>query len=194
MKIIDKIEIIETKHKNPMSIYSIDVWRNILNFRGFNSKHNQWIHGMYLPYTAKTSLNYNPNDIFKIYPKDQRHYILEIKNNTMHMVEVEGTSIGVFAWALDKNDVPIFTGDIIRGINDKLYVVVARIVENPSVGSPMITFFLSSLENPEEKEHPFTRILNRDEGYVVVGNVYNDKDEYKSCLEYCDIIDYCDLR
>lgn len=194
MNTISKVEIVKTKHKNPMSIFNIDLWKRVLHFRGFNTKYNKWIHGIYLPYTTKTCLDFNPNDILQIYPKDQQHFILEINGDTICAAEVEGTSVGIFAQAFDKNNVPIFTGDIVRGINDKLYVVAARIIEDPPVGFPMILFSLISLEDPKEKECSFVNVLNRNEGYTVVGNFYEDKDKYKSFLEYCDIIDFCDME
>ena len=123
---------------------------------------NQWIDGFYV--------------------KDYNHYIVKslktIVRGTAELVdvhEIDETTIRRLTGKVDKNDVSIVEGDIIRHFNYIKYIVrYGAFVEKVGFGYYYgLGFYLERVQDPTHKV-PFSTISCDNNEYEVVGNIYDN--------------------
>lgn len=123
---------------------------------------NQWIDGFYV--------------------RDDKHYIVQslktIVRGTAELVdvhEIDETTIRRFTGKVDKNDVSIVEGDIIRHFNYIKYIIrYGAFAEKVGLGYYYgLGFYLERVQNVAHKV-PFSAISCDNNEYEVIGNIYDN--------------------
>ena len=139
-----------------------------IKFRGKRIDNGEWVYGYYI----EDGLN--------------NHYIVEIKDNkdkdyyygkTYRYVEVIPETIGQFTGVYDKNNTPIYEGDLIKyacgGTEDYVIQEIDEVFFNNEYG----TFEIAINKNKENSEVLgfWLADLYEDSFYQVIGNIYESE-------------------